>query len=115
MRNPEQTTVAMRVQCCICTDLLQSDSEVAAIVCGHVFHHTCLQQWIDAGIGKGEECGFAGAAYVSHIAVVVFVVDRPLSPQFLHQHGWPREEPKLKSVFGVIVVILGDPVTLCFP
>ena len=48
----------MRVQCCICTDLLQGDSEVAAVVCGHVFHNVCLMQWIGTnskGISSSQQ------------------------------------------------------------
>ncbi|XP_056381200.1 E3 ubiquitin-protein ligase TRAIP [Hyla sarda] len=35
----------IRAQCTICSDFLDHHSDVAAIHCGHTFHHHCLQQW----------------------------------------------------------------------
>ena len=47
----------MRVQCCICQDLLEanSDREVVALPCGHVFHSDCVLSWMTKG-PKGERC-----------------------------------------------------------
>ncbi|XP_044129285.1 E3 ubiquitin-protein ligase TRAIP [Bufo gargarizans] len=35
----------IRAQCTICSDFLDQHSDVAAIHCGHTFHHLCLEQW----------------------------------------------------------------------
>ncbi|XP_042305607.1 E3 ubiquitin-protein ligase TRAIP [Sceloporus undulatus] len=37
----------IRAYCTICSDFFDNDRDVAAIHCGHTFHHLCLIQWFD--------------------------------------------------------------------
>uniref|UniRef100_A0A8C6XCG9 RING-type domain-containing protein n=1 Tax=Naja naja TaxID=35670 RepID=A0A8C6XCG9_NAJNA len=37
----------IRAHCTICSDFFDNKSDVAAIHCGHTFHHLCLIQWFD--------------------------------------------------------------------
>lgn len=42
----------IRAQCTICSDLFDHSKDVAAIHCGHTFHHECLVQWFQIGSTK---------------------------------------------------------------
>ncbi|XP_015262885.1 PREDICTED: E3 ubiquitin-protein ligase TRAIP [Gekko japonicus] len=37
----------IRAHCTICSDFFDNERDVAAIHCGHTFHHLCLIQWFD--------------------------------------------------------------------
>ncbi|XP_032996458.1 E3 ubiquitin-protein ligase TRAIP [Lacerta agilis] len=37
----------IRAHCTICSDFFDNERDVAAIHCGHTFHHLCLLQWFD--------------------------------------------------------------------
>ncbi|XP_026581540.1 E3 ubiquitin-protein ligase TRAIP isoform X2 [Pseudonaja textilis] len=37
----------IRAHCTICSDFFDNKTDVAAIHCGHIFHHLCLIQWFD--------------------------------------------------------------------
>ncbi|NXX49602.1 TRAIP ligase, partial [Tricholaema leucomelas] len=37
----------IRAHCTICSDLFDNQRDVAAVPCGHTFHHACLTQWFD--------------------------------------------------------------------
>ncbi|KAL3289111.1 hypothetical protein HHI36_003553 [Cryptolaemus montrouzieri] len=37
----------MEINCIICSDLFCQSSEIVVNQCGHIFHHTCLLQWIE--------------------------------------------------------------------
>ncbi|XP_013928884.1 PREDICTED: E3 ubiquitin-protein ligase TRAIP-like, partial [Thamnophis sirtalis] len=37
----------IRAHCTICSDFFDNKTDVAAIHCGHTFHHLCLIQWFD--------------------------------------------------------------------
>ncbi|XP_026529006.1 E3 ubiquitin-protein ligase TRAIP [Notechis scutatus] len=37
----------IRAYCTICSDFFDNKTDVAAIHCGHTFHHLCLIQWFD--------------------------------------------------------------------
>nr|XP_056711401.1 E3 ubiquitin-protein ligase TRAIP [Euleptes europaea] len=37
----------IRAHCTICSDFFDNERDVAAIHCGHTFHHLCLVQWFD--------------------------------------------------------------------
>ena len=38
----------MSVNCSICCENVDfSNEEISVLNCGHLFHHTCLQQWLD--------------------------------------------------------------------
>ncbi|XP_064012523.1 E3 ubiquitin-protein ligase TRAIP [Pogoniulus pusillus] len=37
----------IRAYCTICSDLFDNQRDVAAVPCGHTFHHACLLQWFD--------------------------------------------------------------------
>ena len=37
----------MKGQCCICTELFETTSDVSATLCGHTFHARCLRQWLE--------------------------------------------------------------------
>ncbi|XP_063797492.1 E3 ubiquitin-protein ligase TRAIP isoform X2 [Pseudophryne corroboree] len=38
----------IRAYCTICSDYFDNHRDVAAIHCGHTFHHLCLQQWFSS-------------------------------------------------------------------
>lgn len=42
----------MRCVCSICSELFSTSTDISAALCGHVFHYTCLTQWI----AKSETC-----------------------------------------------------------
>ncbi|NXF29854.1 TRAIP ligase, partial [Nyctibius bracteatus] len=37
----------IRAHCTICSDFFDNERDVAAVPCGHTFHHACLIQWFD--------------------------------------------------------------------
>ncbi|NXI47230.1 TRAIP ligase, partial [Galbula dea] len=37
----------IRAHCTICSDFFDNQRDVAAVPCGHTFHHACLTQWFD--------------------------------------------------------------------
>lgn len=37
----------LNLNCVICAELFTQSDEVFVTVCGHMFHHTCLQQWLE--------------------------------------------------------------------
>ncbi|XP_054243477.1 E3 ubiquitin-protein ligase TRAIP [Indicator indicator] len=37
----------IRARCTICSDFFDNQRDVAAVPCGHTFHHACLTQWFD--------------------------------------------------------------------
>ncbi|XP_061864541.1 E3 ubiquitin-protein ligase TRAIP [Colius striatus] len=37
----------IRAHCTICSDFFDNQRDVAAVPCGHTFHHACLIQWFD--------------------------------------------------------------------
>ncbi|XP_063072479.1 E3 ubiquitin-protein ligase TRAIP [Engraulis encrasicolus] len=42
----------IRAYCTICSDFFDHSRDVAAIHCGHTFHHECLQQWFQTAPNK---------------------------------------------------------------
>ncbi|XP_068598959.1 E3 ubiquitin-protein ligase TRAIP [Brachionichthys hirsutus] len=42
----------IRAYCTICSDFFDHSKDVAAIHCGHTFHHECLVQWFQKGPAK---------------------------------------------------------------
>ncbi|NXG53199.1 TRAIP ligase, partial [Psilopogon haemacephalus] len=38
----------IRAHCTICSDFFDNQRDVAAVPCGHTFHHACLTRWFDA-------------------------------------------------------------------
>lgn len=37
----------LNLNCVICAELFSQADEVFVTVCGHMFHHNCLNQWLD--------------------------------------------------------------------
>ena len=46
---------AIQETCCICVEEFQKDSQVYKTSCGHVFHHECLQKWIQVKAKKRQD------------------------------------------------------------
>ncbi|XP_051529439.1 E3 ubiquitin-protein ligase TRAIP [Myxocyprinus asiaticus] len=42
----------IRAYCTICSDFFDNSKDVAAIHCGHTFHHACLLQWFQSAPNK---------------------------------------------------------------
>jgi hypothetical protein len=37
----------MKVLCCICADAFtEEDDEIRSTICGHIFHLSCLAEWL---------------------------------------------------------------------
>lgn len=46
-RLPSYTVVAASdTPCCICIDELEVKQVATKLKCGHIFHHTCIKQWL---------------------------------------------------------------------
>ena len=46
----------MNVNCSTCLELLNPSDELSSVPCGHVFHTSCINQWLDTGKSNCPQC-----------------------------------------------------------
>lgn len=46
----------MHVNCSTCLELLSPSADLSSAPCGHVFHSTCILQWLETGKNNCPQC-----------------------------------------------------------
>ena len=46
----------MNVNCSTCLELLTPSDELSSVPCGHIFHTTCILQWLETGKNNCPQC-----------------------------------------------------------
>lgn len=86
-------------KCVICTERLSNTAEhrAAALTCGHVFGHSCIQQWFNGYENRG--CPYCGQVKRSRDIIVLFIdslAPGPRGPEW--QQVVDKMETNIKSL-----------------